>query len=182
MSHAARIAEGIQVGPLLEELAAAPHLWDQHPMRKDFEGSPFSGTSDIWLRYADPAKPEEFNKPHFPVWYPAAEELPSARVLAHGLQALLNAEHLGGVLISRIPAGGEVKPHTDKGPWHPEFYNTKVYIVLQGNEACINHFDYETYVMRTGEAWLFNNLVEHSVVNNGGTDRVSLIVCLRKDN
>jgi len=33
--------------------------------------------------------------------------------------------------------------------------------------------------MQVGEAWLFDNLKMHSTVNEGGTDRVTLIVSLR---
>ena len=33
--------------------------------------------------------------------------------------------------------------------------------------------------MRAGEAWLFDNLKLHSTVNDGDSDRVTLIVSMR---
>jgi hypothetical protein len=33
--------------------------------------------------------------------------------------------------------------------------------------------------MMQGEAWIFDNLKPHSTVNNGDSDRVTLIVSLR---
>lgn len=182
MTHAMRISQNVQVAGLLSELEAHPELWDEYPLRTGMPRSPFAQTSDIWLRFKDPHDPpERMNEPHFPVWYPCAEKLPSARVLAMGLMALCQGEHLGGILITKIPAGSEVTTHCDKGSWHAEHYLTKVYIVLQGNDRCVNYFEDEAFVMRTGEAWAFNNLVPHSVKNDGDTDRISLIVCMRRD-
>lgn len=69
-------------------------------------------------------------------------------------------------------------PHTDKG-WHPEYYNTKIYIPILTNEFVINRCVDETVVMEQGSAWYFNNTVEHEVVNNGDSERITLIICLR---
>lgn len=181
MSHAERIAERIEGTEFLaKQLAANPQLWGEHPLRT-LPGGPFVGTSDIWVRFQAPddlmARP---GQPHESVWYPCAEILPAARMIADYLLQLTASSELGGILITRIPAGGEVKTHHDRGGWHAEHYNAKVYVVLQGNEHCVNYFEDEAYVMQQGEAWRFNNLVPHSVKNDGPSDRISLIVCMRR--
>lgn len=36
-------------------------------------------------------------------------------------------------------------------------------------------------VANVGDAWLFNNLVEHATINDGDAARISLIVTFRTD-
>jgi uncharacterized cupin superfamily protein len=93
--------------------------------------------------------------------------------------ARVNAVYLGGILITRIPPGGCVKPHHDRGSWHAETMNTKVYVGLRSNPQCINRCEGEQIVIAPGDAVTFNNLLTHSVENNGETDRMTLIVCMR---
>jgi hypothetical protein len=57
--------------------------------------------------------------------------------------------------------------------------DTKVYVPLKANDRCINRCGDEARVIRVGEAVTFNNLIEHSVWNNGETERQTLIVCMR---
>jgi len=91
----------------------------------------------------------------------------------------VKAVELGGILITRIPAGASVKPHHDRGSWHAEFFDRKTYVIVKANERCVNTFEDEEVVMRTGEAYLFNNLVTHSVRNDGDSERITLIICMR---
>lgn len=150
-------------------------LWNAHNSRKDYEGSPHRETSDIWVRTAE--KREDFPNPHYPVWYPAAQVLP-VRQLIFALMARVEAEHLGAVLITKIPPGCRVKPHADTG-WHPAFFQCKLYLPLASNDKCVFRVDDEKAVMRTGEVWWVDNTLEHEVVNDGETDRITLIVCMR---
>lgn len=167
------------VRPLQTELAMADDLWGQDRTRLEYAGSPFSETSDIYVRFA---RDWEIAKgPHFPEWLPAASRLPSCRPIVFDLMARFRASHLGGVLLTRIPPGGSVKPHSDLGSWHAEFYNAKVYVILSANDQCVNRFESDEFNMKTGEAWLFNNLITHSVENHGGSCRDSMIVCMRVD-
>lgn len=179
-----RLAHGVDIAPLKAELDAHPELWDAHRDRTFADGSPFLGTSDIWLRYRaleELTTPEAFLEPHFAVWHPAARHLPAARAIAMNLMADLDGVMLGGVLITRIPAGVSVLPHHDRGSWHAEFMNVKVYVPIQSNPDCVNRCDGEMAVMAEGEAWWFDNLRVHSVENRGTTDRITLICCLRAE-
>lgn len=179
MQHFALIDEGVPIDRVLAELEAAPHLWDQHPIRT--EQPDFFGTHDIWVRFKDY---DDFmgdpSSPHFAMWYPAIKELPALRPIIFDMMTEVNATHLGGVLLTKIPANGVIRPHVDRG-WHPEFYKMKVYVPLQTNDLCVNNCGGEQVTMKAGEAWWFNNLVPHSVVNAGDTDRITLIVCMSQE-
>ncbi|MGH8908864.1 MAG: aspartyl/asparaginyl beta-hydroxylase domain-containing protein [Egibacteraceae bacterium] len=173
-----QIASGISLVAVLAELEAHPELWGQHPWRKNIKDGPHSKMDDIWLRFA--ASEEDFHRPHFAVWYPAIESLPSLRPLIFWAMGVAQAEHLGGVLITRIPAGKRVDTHVDRG-WHPEFYNCKLYIPLQSNPKCIFRVEDERVAMEVGDMWYVDNTREHDIINDGDTDRVTLIMCMRTD-
>lgn len=171
----------IDVKPLRAELAAHPELWGQRNARKGPD-SPHNAMQDIWLRYRhwdELTEGRKYGEPHFATWYPEANLLPATKDIAHQLAAAMRAVYLGGVMITRIPPGGRILPHDDRGSWHAEFHNCKVYVPIRSNADCINYCDQDSAVMRPGEAWTFNNLLEHSVENNGSTDRETLIVCMR---
>jgi hypothetical protein len=170
---------------VLAELEDHPELWDEHPFRTlGGPESPFDQTSDIWVRWRplwQLTKPEHFREPHFAEWYPAWHALPSLHDVVFNLMWMVRATHLGGILITRIPAGEQVKPHTDAGGWHAEFYDTKVYLPLQTNERCLNWCEDEQVIMLPGEAWRFENRVMHGLINDGETDRISAIVCMKTE-
>lgn len=178
------VAEGIDTAPVLEQLAANPQLWDQYTLRKTEVGSPHGGMSDIWVRYNDIAKFSQpidraaFNSEHMPIMYPAWHALPALRPIVLDLMARVGAVHLGAVLITRIPPGGRIEPHVDGG-WHAEYHNCKIYGLLKSNPGCVNRCEGEAVNMKAGEAWSFDNLRVHSVENNGDSERITAIVCMR---
>lgn len=178
MKHFLKIAEGIDVIPLLLELQRQPDLWDANTARKDRPDSPHREMSDIWIRHAQSA--EQFKTPHFARWCPAFGFLPSIRKLIFDSMSRVQASHLGGVLITRLQPGGRILPHTDRG-WHPEFYNCKLYVVLESNPQCIFRVEEEQVSMRQGDVWRIDNTKEHEVVNDGETERMTLIICMRQE-
>lgn len=181
MQHFHKIASGLNVAPVLAQLEANPGLWNAHPGRTD-HGSPHYGISDMWVRYRalhELTEPCKFGEPHFAEFYPAWGLLSGLHPIVFKLMASCWATYLGGILITRIPPGGVVKPHDDRGSWHAETMNYKVYVPLQANESCVNTCGDDVATMRAGEAWTFNNLVTHSVRNDGDTDRITLIVCMK---
>lgn len=186
MKNFLQVAQGLDVVPVVHALQLNVDLWNKNSIRKTREASPHVQMDDIWVRYRDDKKFREsgdyskFNEPHFPIWYPSYKKLPQLRPIIFGLMARMNASMLGGVLITRIPPGGKIEPHSDKG-WHPEFYKTKIYVPLQTNPQCWNRVQDEVVTMEPGSAWFFNNLEEHEVQNNGQDDRITLIVCMRVD-
>lgn len=167
--------------PLLTQLAANPQLWNEYPERK-LGDSPHADMSDVWVRFRakdELLEPKHYAEEHESVWYPSSGLLSVAKRISEELAEYFKATRLGGVLITKIPAGGQIKPHHDKGRWHSEFFNTKVYVPLQSNDNCINICEDEKVNMKAGEVWSFDNLKVHSVLNQGDEDRMTLIICLR---
>lgn len=177
-----RVATGIDVSPLLAQIDAQPELWDQHSQRRTHDGSPHSAMRDIWVRYRafdELTSPAAYGEPHFATFYPAWNKLPALRPIVFGLMAQAGAVYLGGILITRIPPGGKILPHHDRGSWHAEFHNAKVYVPLRSNSRCVNTCEDQSAVMMPGEAWYFDNLRTHSVENNGDQERITLIISMR---
>lgn len=182
MTNFVRIAQAVDVAPLAMELQCHPELWNQNTARRDAPDSPHAEMSDIWVRFRDPAEitdSAKHNEPHHSVMYPAWHFLPALRPIVFGMMARCQATALGGILITRIPPGGQIKPHDDRHAWHARHYRTKLYLPIESNADCTNWCDGETLVMQTGEVWFFDNLKPHSVENRGATDRITLIVSLR---
>jgi Aspartyl/Asparaginyl beta-hydroxylase len=175
------LGAGIDVSALNLELYRQSELWNQHRARTNGPGS-FTDTDDIWCRFRpahELVSPESYVERFDLVWYPAWHALPHLRPIVFGLMARCEAVQLGGVLITRVPAGRQVKPHDDRGRWHPEWFATKAYVPLMTNNRCVSTCDGESVVMEAGSAWAFDNLKTHSTVNDGNSDRVTLIVSLR---
>lgn len=168
--------------PTLLALQRHPELWDAHTARTEGGVGPHGAVSDIWVRFRDPHElnnPAAYAQSFTPVFYPAWAALPSLRPIVFGLMARLEAVALGGVLITRVPAGQAVQPHNDRGRWHPEYYRTKVYLPLASNPRCINTCEREAKVFAAGDVFSFDNLLEHATINEGDSERITLIISLR---
>lgn len=184
MKHFTKICDGIDVAPLRFQIEANPDIWNAHKNRTDFEGSPFAGTQDAWLRYRareELATAADYRAPHFSVNYPAWHLLPAAQDIVFDLARRVRAVHVGGVLLTCIPAGGKILPHDDRGSWHAQEMNCKIYVPIRANPECVNYCGGESMMIEVGQAVEFDNLVTHSVENNGLTDRWTLISCFRVD-
>lgn len=167
--------------PALKQLATHQALWGANPERLTLPNSPHAQTQDIWLR----ARPRReltskasYGEPHFPAFYPAWHTLSALQPMVMSVMTQMRAGMLGFTMLSRIPAGCAVLPHVDTG-WHAEFCHCKAYVILAANERCVNICGDERIWMRSGSSWLFENRVPHSVVNDGDTDRIALIITMR---
>lgn len=172
----------LDVSELAEQLAAHPGLWNQYRLRTGYADSPHREIDDIWARYnalenLDPASPAAFNAEHVSKWYPVVAKLPALPRLCRHLQSALGARKLGGVLITRVPAGKQVHWHRDGG-WHAEAHRKFCISVAANHEQS---FEFEGEQMRTvpGEVFEFDNLFPHAVKNPSDEDRISVIVSLR---
>jgi hypothetical protein len=183
-----KLQDGINVGPILNQLAAHPELWNQFKLRTTLYQGPHNSVSDIWLRYRDWAQFDQFaadgiqrfvSEPHIAVWYPAGYVLTALKDLIFDLCRQYAVERLGGVLITRIPAGGQVAPHIDRG-WHAEYYE-KLALQLAGNEDQAFCFEDGEFRCGTGTLYTFNNSKSHWVTNESPDDRMTAIICVRRD-
>lgn len=181
MSNFTLVASGLPVKALSAQLRAHTELWGVHPER--IKGvSPHADSQDIWVRYRarnELRGPKDFGTPHWSVWYPAVDLIPAAKTLSLEVMRIVGGTHLGGVLLTKIPPGGKILPHDDRGTWHAETMDFKVWLLIEANEQCVNTCEDEAVVMRPGEGWTFSNLKTHSVENTGTTDRICLIICMR---
>jgi len=172
------------VATLHEQLAAHPEVWNEIPLRtRMYEGSPHREIDDIWVRY-NPLKNfhgdwSKFNGPHEAAWYDVTEKLPAVIQLSVMLANKLLAKSIGAVLITRVPAGKQVYPHVDGG-WHAGYYE-KFVIQIASSPGQTFNFEGESLDARPGECYWFDNAFPHWVLNPTKEERISLIVCLRRE-
>lgn len=179
MQHILKIGSNVNVTPLLLQLKQNPQLWNEHNLRTGDSQSPHTLVDDIWVRYAADATYGHI--PHESTWYADAfAALPAIREMAFGLMSLVQGERLGGILITRIPPGGGVAPHIDRG-WHAEYYS-KFAVQLASHPQ--QGFGYDDGVLQTapGDIYWFNNQHTHWVVNDSPVERITAIFCIRTQN
>jgi hypothetical protein len=181
-----KLSSGIDVRPLVDVLDTHPDLWDRNGFRKSGRGSPHGGMSDIWVRYNDVAPFAArgdytgFNDAHVPIWYEAYNVLREALdPIVFPLMARVAGEMLGGILITRIPAGCGIDPHIDQG-WHVNYFD-KFYLSLKSAPGATFHCGDEVINPAPGDLYHFDNRLEHWVKNESDSDRMTLIVCIRTD-
>lgn len=184
MNNFMKFASGTDVAPLLLEVQRQPHLWNKNPCRLSKLG-PHHETQDMFLRYKDETENiqsgdwSNFSNPHIAEWNQTINFLPSARKLIFELMAATSGEMLGGVFIYKVQPGKQIFKHTDKG-WHPDFYD-KFNICLQSNPDAKFCYDGEHMVQEPGDIHLFQNNVDHHVINEGNDDHIVMTVCIRLD-
>jgi hypothetical protein len=181
-----RIAQGVDVIPLLNSIQRQPRLWDEFKWRTTYKNTPHVDVSDIWLRYSnisatsDIENTEPVTNDTTPIFYPAWNLLPQVRPIIFDLMRRVEAFELGRVLITKIPSGGKILPHRDAtGAYTDQDDGIRYHVVLQGLPGSLFRADDETVNMQTGEVWSFNHLAEHEVINNSADDRIHLLVDLK---
>lgn len=190
MRNFLRIAEGMNVKPLLNALYRKSDLWKADDFLRKFPQGPFGETDTIYLRFQEhvPVETEEElelyqqnrlagHDLHECPWRPEVNELPEARAHIMGLVTALGATRLGRCMINRIVPGGRIFPHADS-KWHAEYWD-RYHLVLQSHPGNTFRCGDETIWMREGEIWWFQNALEHEVINNSDADRIHLVMDLR---
>src|SRR4249920_705304 len=175
----------VDVLPLRLQIDRNPHLWNQHTGRTEREDSPHKGISDIWLRW----RPESalvsgssFNEPCTDIeWYPSMLALPAARDIILQIMGRVHGLSLGGCIITRIPAGAQVRPHNDEVSWHAQHYRLKVYVVIKTNPNVSQWVDGESFVPEAGQVFAYDNTRMHAVYNEGDDERITLMAAIRAD-
>ena len=174
------------VSELVNQIDDNPSLWDRYTMRTALlENSPHREVSDIWLRYRDWSEfdidnPQYFSDEHISQFYAAYYELPGAQsIISEVMKTMPDHAKLAGCLITKVPAGKQVYPHSDAGAWHSAYYNRKVLILLKSEPWQSFNFGDESHEGEAGDVFFFDNRPVHSVVNNSNTDRISLILAIR---
>lgn len=186
MKNFLRIAEGVDIIPLLLAIKRQPHLWREDTYLRDYPQGPFGMIESIILRFPERTvhETEELMRQHLAVTdqhesqdYPPYKLLPEARSLIMSLMTRVGGERLGRCMINRVPPGASIYPHADTAA-HAEYYD-RFHIVLASNPASAFRAGDEVVNMGVGEVWWFDNSIEHEVKNEGDCDRIHLIVDIR---
>lgn len=180
MTSFSRIAIDLDIDNVVRELDENSHLFGELNARKEAPGSPHAEMDDIWLRYGDISKMvsdgdySHISDEHDSIWL---KDLPASRRLCLEVMAIVGGERLGGVLITRLPPGGKIKPHVDSG-WHAAYYN-KYYVPIKNKAGSVFGFADGEINGAIGEAWKFDNSIEHWVNNDSDGDRIAMIICIK---
>lgn len=178
MRNFLKVAEGVNVTPLLVALADNPDLWNQNTLRTQHPGTAHSEVSDILVFFNEITDdPSAVIDDRQVIPYPAWARLPQLRPIIFDLMHMVGGVQLGRVIITRLPPGKTITPHVDGGA--PAEWYTRYQLALQSLPGCIFSCGDESVSMRTGELWRFENTLEHSVSNASADQRLALIIDVR---
>lgn len=174
MRNFLKIAEGVDTTPILHGLAQHPDLWDEHTARTTYPNTPHAEVSDILVWYNDlDQEPQTIANDIEVRPYRAWDELPQLRPVVFDLMRRVEGVRLGRVVITRLPPGKCISLHTDDGL--PAELFSRYHLTLQAQAGCLFKCWGETLMERTGTAFMFNNRLQHGVINNSADDRLTLI-------
>lgn len=163
-----------------QEQLENPDVWNLHDGRR--QEYAHKGVDDIWARFRDlsgwDGDMKTVNDPHVSVWYPVIAKVPAIWSLARRVYRAVGGVELGGVLVTRIPAGGRVEPHVDNG-WHARYYE-KFAVQIKGDEKQAFHFEGSHLSPNDGDVYTFDNSKLHWVTNDSERERITLITCIRR--
>lgn len=189
MQNFLKLTGGIEVMPLLLAIRRRPELWREDTFLRDYPQGPFKQIESIMLRFPEKRVFEQEEEleaykrgeskfdQHESIDYPPYKALPEARPIIMNLMHYVGGERLGRVMINKIAPGGCIFPHADT-PAHADYYS-RFHVVLESHPGVSFRCGDETIYMGAGEAWWFNNKLEHEVINNSAGDRIHMIVDIR---
>ncbi len=176
---ACRVDINFDVDKLLSELESCEHFGDVR--LRNCSGSPHGQMTDIWVRYQDLAPFLSGERPmheivdkHDSEWL---YDIPEVNRIADKLYEHVNGVQMGAVLITKLPAGGKIEPHTDSG-WHAANYD-KYFIPIKNEVGANFCWDDMEIKPDAGECWKFNNGRTHWVNNDSSSERIAMIICIR---
>ena len=175
MRNFLKLADNVDVTPVLHALAVNSDLWDEHTLRTKHLNTAHAAVHDIWLMFNDPTGSVVNDIQGVP--YRAWDALKPLRGLILELMRKVDGVQLGRCIVTKLPVGATITPHTDMGA--PATFYTRYQIALQSLPGALFHIGEETVNFRTGDIWLINHREEHSVVNNSCDDRIVCIVDIR---
>lgn len=178
-----KLADGVDVQPVLHQLVRHPDLWNDDRFRTTFPGTPHGDADDILIRFSDTSVCDTRTRvigDDRPVWLPASKVLTSIKPIVLNLMRAVDAWELGRVIISRLKPGGQILAHSDDdGEYVLTPDRARYHVVLQGLPGSLYHCGNETVNMATGSVWWFNAFEVHSVENHSSDDRLHLMVDVR---
>lgn len=169
-----RVAKGIDVSPLVSELAVAPEMWLADTSRQRNVRCQ-RDTQNIFLRVAKKPLPpgaKNANNVHECRTTKTAKRFPEALAFCRHIADLEGGE-LGRATLVALQPGGWVRPHEDTGDYYR--IRDRYHLVLKSPAGSPLTCAGETVVMREGELWIFDNKSEHQARNPSEQPRIHLI-------
>ena len=173
-SRFTRIAKGIDVGPFLSELDAAPEMWLADTSRQRKVRCQ-RDTQNIFLRVARKPLPpgaRNANDVHESRVARSAARFPQALAFCQRIADQQGGE-LGRATFVALQPGGWVRPHVDAGAYYR--VRDRFHLVLKSPGGSPLTAAGETVVMQEGELWAFDNKAEHDARNPSDEPRLHLI-------
>ena len=95
----------------------------------------------------------------------------------HLIQSVFKSEgYILNALLVRLIAGAKIAPHVDSGLHFHRSIFTRIHLPIFTNEKCIFTVGGDSKNLKEGEMWDPNyTMKNHSVSNDGDTDRIHLI-------
>ena len=191
MKNFRKVLSGIDVQSLLRQLQDHPDLWGKDTewtRKKGARAEAIYNEENIVLRYLtlgmgldrrlflfeEGRDRDNWTRPAFHV-------LTAAQPIVFDLMRAVPGEHLGHVIITRLPPGGKITPHIDRWPTvvaGPPYWQ-RHQIPLSAAPGVTFHCGGEHLYMEPGCAYWFDNQVLHSITNESGEDRISMLVDIR---
>lgn len=196
MKYFLKIAENINVLPVLMKLQQNPQFWLADTYLRTFPQGPFGEIDSIIARFpprAVAATQEEADAllatpgydQHECVDQPIYGQIPELRQMVMNLFTYVGGVRLGRVIINRVKPGGRIYKHADTID-HANYWH-RHHICLQSANGVTFTAGNEQVWMAPGEAWWFDNgkggpddeRPEHEVINNSPIDRIHLVVDIK---
>jgi hypothetical protein len=178
-----KLANQINVQPILDALDANPQLWNQNPIRtthveNDYGlKSPHLEVDDILIRFNRMDQSlEQAVVATDCYWYPASDLIPVDQII-YQLMPAVRADQIGRVMITKMAPGAFIAPHEDQGP--PAEYYQRFHLCLQNEPGAQFICGDEVMEPLPGDLFWVNNAATHSVRNDSMVDRLTLIIDLR---
>lgn len=174
MLHFTKIAQGLDIQPLLAELDAAPEMWFANTSRQRKVRCQ-RNTRNIFLRAARKPLPRDAknaNDVQESRIARSARKFPRTLAWCESVADTLGGTLGRATLVALLPHG-RVFPHVDAGAYYR--IRDRFHLVLRSAGGSPLTAGDERVVMRPGELWAFNNKARHWADNPSEEPRVHLI-------
>jgi hypothetical protein len=151
--------------------AMPPELWDLENAGKPNRFDALGGATHVVFRFVASLQDwrDSYDRPLWAEWRPLLEPVLAQASAPYGYAR----GAFPRVMLARLPAGAQIKPHQDNMP--AARWPHKVHVPLFTNDKVIFYIDGIGYHLPEGEAAEVNNMGVHAVTNGGDTERVHLI-------
>ena len=163
-------------GHIAGEIQKAP-CWNWLNLRR-VKGLMHNDVEDIVLRFQslegkhDPA----YYMEHLDcVDYVVQQQFPLTMTLAAWLS---KGRPIGRVMIAKLKSHGIIGAHIDEGEYAKQ--HDRYHCVVATNKDVVFTCNGEICHMAAGDIWWLDNKSTHSVANHGDTDRIHIIIDIRK--